>query len=118
MCKRSGENGERPLTIRMVKTRAVSKRGKIKIPMATAGLALMASGFVPTRDWLISINFMTKMEEIRPSSKAPVSPIKIFAGVKLYFKKATIDPANEYAIMDKPMLVFAIAGGVVGLLPT
>src|SRR4029077_1808681 len=46
----------------------------------------------------ISINFITKTEFNRPISKEPVSPIKIFAGEKLYIRNATRLPAREKAI--------------------
>ena len=49
--------------------------------------------------WLISMKLMIKMDKIKPKSNAPVSPIKIRAGVKLYFKNATTAPANENAII-------------------
>ncbi len=40
------------------------------------------------------------MEQTNPTSKEPVSPINIFAGVKLYFKKATTAPAREKATIE------------------
>ena len=45
-----------------------------------------------------AINLITKTEFKRPISKEPVSPIKIFAGEKLYIRKATRLPASEKAI--------------------
>ena len=43
------------------------------------------------------MKLIIKMDKIKPKSSAPVSPIKIRAGVKLYFKKATTAPASENA---------------------
>ena len=41
------------------------------------------------------------MDETKPKSKAPVSPINMRAGVKLNFKKAVVAPANAKAKMAK-----------------
>ena len=80
----------------MLTTRKVSKRGTTNIAKPIAGADWRGN----PRDGSEAtvINFITKTEFKRPISKEPVSPIKIFAGEKLYIRKATRLPAREKAI--------------------
>jgi hypothetical protein len=66
----------------------VSKSGKINIAIAIAGLDLKGNpaGGVSK---LNSIKLMVRMARISPIISEPVSPIKIFAGAKLYTKNAS-----------------------------
>src|SRR5580693_4964537 len=71
----------------MLTTRNVSKSGTIKIAKPIAGAD--SRGNPREGSAATVINFITKTEFKRPMSKEPVSPIKIFAGEKLYIRKAT-----------------------------
>ena len=51
-----------------------------------------------------SINLMARMEQAKPRSKAPVSPMNIFAGVMLYFRKAINAPPKENATIANSIL--------------
>ena len=82
--------------MRMVTTRNVSKRGTIKIAKPIAGAD--SKGKPRDGSAATAINFITKTEFKRPISNDPVSPIKIFAGEKLYIRKAIRLPASEKAI--------------------
>ena len=86
-----------------IKTLSVSNNGKIKMAIATDGAELKVYG-ESTITLCNSINFIAKIEHTVPKSKAPVSPINIFAGVMLYFKKATNAPHNANATMDISIL--------------
>ena len=67
--------------ILIVKTRSISKRGTIKIPITIAGPENNLKSVVKCS--LISIIFIASIDSIKPSSIEPVSPIKIFEGVIL-----------------------------------
>ena len=67
--------------MRKPKTRSVSKSGIINIekPIAGADSIGKLEAVLPA----ISMNFITRIEFIRPSKSEPVSPINILAGEKL-----------------------------------
>ena len=84
--------------ILIVKTRSISKRGTIKIPITIAGPENNLKSVVKCS--LISIIFIASIDSIKPSSIEPVSPIKIFEGVILNRKNATNDPSKANETID------------------
>src|SRR5690242_9616324 len=80
--------------MRKAKTRKTSIKGISKKPNAIAGVEY------PVRFTCIagfSTNFIASMLQISPIKVEPESPIKIFAGGKLYMRNASSAPAIEKA---------------------
>ena len=71
-----------------MKIRRVSNKGMIRIAIAIAGLERKGNANGGEAK-LSSIKLIARIASIRPIINEPVSPINIFAGEKLYTRKAS-----------------------------
>lgn len=89
-----------------MKARRVSNKGTNKNPMPTAGDDLMkGSGLVIVLNLLNSINCIVRMAMMKPMIYAPVSPMNILDGSKLYGMKPSSAPHNAKAIRAQPNMI-------------
>lgn len=84
MCSASATNGDLPLAILLKDEKVISIIGTAKT-IKGKRIANVAAFITPVIDIVASKN---------PENNAPLSPINIFAGLKLYVKNASIEPAK------------------------
>lgn len=95
MCSASATNGDVPFKIRLKLEKVISIIGTARTTNGKK-IAKVAVFITPVIDSDANKN---------PANNAPESPIKIFAGLKLYAKNASIEPAKMNAI--KALIGFA-----------
>ena len=88
MCSASATNGDLPFKILLIEENVISIIGTASTTKGKI-IAKAAAFITPVIERVASKN---------PENNAPESPIKIFAGLKLYVKNASIDPARINAI--------------------
>ena len=88
MCSASATNGDLPFKILLIVEKVTSIIGTAKTTNGKI-IASAAAFITPVIESVASKN---------PENNAPESPIKIFAGLKLYVKNANIEPARINAI--------------------